>query len=373
MKRGLMQWDRELLPESELNIRQMAIKAKMAARGLKLLAIFGDNYASEDVSYLTNLNFYWAKGLLLIGLDREPVIFTELSKRVHAWIHEVCPVNEVHSSRNLGKDLGRYILDNYEVQDTINVIDKSSLRSNTLGVSTFDHLPESVRLELEKELPGWDIVEAGEILEELRLQPTPGELKRSTVAAHMAIEAVHKVASKAEDGIIFDHNVVSIIERHCRISGAQDVLVKVGSAGGESIPLGAPRGNKIKFPIAIDIKVQYLGCWARVGRIVTGNGTLGQAPSILQKMWSEIKPGITIEEAKKILCQQMSIEDNNDFVFLLPGSIVPDDNYFGLESHPSLLYKLYFLQSKNFYLPALPFACVEVYFKNAYFLQNFRY
>lgn len=59
MKRGLIQWNKNEVPEREFESRIEKIKKLMKSRGLDAVAIYGDACQSNNLSYLTNFFTDW--------------------------------------------------------------------------------------------------------------------------------------------------------------------------------------------------------------------------------------------------------------------------------------------------------------------------
>lgn len=192
----MVQDDQLFIPLAEFRDRQERATAETANRGLDALVVCSrgggtaDRYA--DVYYLAN--FYSSFPYVT---DRRP----DWSARAHAFVvlpangkpalvvdmpvkESDCPVDDVVQ----GDDV---------VRSLIGVLRHRGLQNAKVGLCGADVLPFSVAAAIRAELPGLELVEAGDILSRMRAVKSPAEiaiLRRSSALGSAAIEVMMDVA-----------------------------------------------------------------------------------------------------------------------------------------------------------------------------------
>src|SRR5207302_5199531 len=107
MRRGLMAWDDNELPQGLLMERIEGLRAVMMRGGLDSFVFYTNLVQPSAVTYLTAFTPYWSDGLLLVPKSGAPVFATALSKRVANWISSTNPVSEIVNTPKPGGAVGR--------------------------------------------------------------------------------------------------------------------------------------------------------------------------------------------------------------------------------------------------------------------------
>src|SRR5215471_4027199 len=103
MRRGLIAHSKAELPDTVLDARLARLRAAMGAAGFDALLLYTNNTRAAGVSWLTGFVPYWSEALLVVGLDREPVLIAALTQRVKRWIESTSRVGEVIHNPRIGR------------------------------------------------------------------------------------------------------------------------------------------------------------------------------------------------------------------------------------------------------------------------------
>ncbi|MBT3552447.1 MAG: hypothetical protein HOB64_01000, partial [Rhodospirillaceae bacterium] len=95
MRRGLLNWSKEELPESVFDGRVARLQGAMVDAGLGAVLVYTNFPRPAAVSYLTHFVPYWNQCLLVVLPEGAPELIVSLSKRVAGWIMETSHVGEV--------------------------------------------------------------------------------------------------------------------------------------------------------------------------------------------------------------------------------------------------------------------------------------
>src|SRR5580658_10221587 len=101
MKRGLIEWDRTLLPKAAFDSRLARVRAALAERDLPALLVYTDVWRANQARFLTNFMPYWNRSLVVIPLDAPPVLLCALSPRVYPWIKSVTVFEDIRPASKL--------------------------------------------------------------------------------------------------------------------------------------------------------------------------------------------------------------------------------------------------------------------------------
>src|ERR1700692_2934134 len=107
MRRGLMAWDGNELPQGVLMERIEGLRALMVPGGLDVFICYTNLVQPSAVTYLTGFTPYWSDGLLLVPKSGAPVFAPALSKRVANCIASTNPVSEIVNTPKPGAAVGR--------------------------------------------------------------------------------------------------------------------------------------------------------------------------------------------------------------------------------------------------------------------------
>lgn len=85
MKRGYMDWDKDLLPLSALEQRRRRLLESAEKLGAEAVIIYGDVYSADELSYYVNYAPYWCNSAAVLTRD-DLYMVTGHNNRVNPWI-----------------------------------------------------------------------------------------------------------------------------------------------------------------------------------------------------------------------------------------------------------------------------------------------
>lgn len=85
MKRGYMDWNKELLPAGVLENRRRVLMETAVKAGADAVVIYGDVYSADELSFYVNYAPYWCNSAAVITAD-EFYMVTGHNNRVNPWI-----------------------------------------------------------------------------------------------------------------------------------------------------------------------------------------------------------------------------------------------------------------------------------------------
>src|ERR1700693_5068428 len=107
MRRGLMAWGGNELPQGVLMERIEGLRAVMNRGGLAGFISYTNLVQPSAMTYLTGFTPYWSDGLLLVPKSGAPVFAPALSKRVANWVASTNPLSGVVNPPRPGGAVGR--------------------------------------------------------------------------------------------------------------------------------------------------------------------------------------------------------------------------------------------------------------------------
>ena len=218
MKRGLIAWDKTLLPPAVFEKRLARVLAALAERNLPALLVYSDVWRSNQGRFLTNFMPYWNRSLIVIPRDGSPVLLCGLSPRVYPWIKSVTIFEEIRAASKL-----------------MPAFDQLCTERGWSGIGVLD-LPK-LPLEIRSGLGDRNIVDV----------PSAGitDLDEAEFAMR------RKALELAREVPLTETPAIGELERRLRLSGAEDLILRVHPRGGE---------------YSMSIALEYCGHWVKVTR-----------------------------------------------------------------------------------------------------------
>lgn len=255
MRRGLISWSKDELPEAVLEARVAALQASMRDAGLDAVAVYTTPARTAGVSWLAGFVPYWNQGLLVVPRDSRPILVSALSNRVNDWLRRNAHVADVRNTPRIGLEAGQ-IVEALSGKGRIGVVDRP-------------HLPAVVIDDLGA--AGHAVTDATDLFAAIRSATDSAELELYARAARIAETALASVdPSEANAG-----RLVAAIDGEARRQGAEEVYpaVAVDLAGSRHlVRIEGPA--RLGATSAVRISVAYKGAWVRVTR------TLSRDPEI---------------------------------------------------------------------------------------------
>ena len=103
MRRGLIGWSKDEVPEAAMALRVTRTQEVMQREKLDAVIAYTSFARPNAVSWYTHFVPYWNDGLVVVFPTGLPMMLAAFSKRVEPWIREVARVGDVIMTPNLGK------------------------------------------------------------------------------------------------------------------------------------------------------------------------------------------------------------------------------------------------------------------------------
>jgi ectoine hydrolase len=250
MKRGLIQWNKNEVPEKEFGSRIQKTKSLMQARGVDVVAIYGDACQSNNLSYLTNFFPYADTGLFVLLLSESPRLFTTHAYRNLPWFNTITWVKDIVCTDDIGKECVKYL-------------SALNLERRRIGLINTSSFPYPIYCRLQDSL-GCGFSDLTEDFDKIRMEKTKVEMefiKRAMRITELSFERVKKIFRKGITG----YDLASEVELIARKNGAEDVLCLIQP---DSSPFGLslPTSEPFETMCSVEISVEYQGHWAKLGR-----------------------------------------------------------------------------------------------------------
>ncbi len=221
MKRGLIAWDKAMLPPEVFEERLARVRTALTERDLPALLVYTDVWRSNQGRFLTNFMPYWNRSLIVIPREGPPVLLCALSPRVYPWIKSVTIFEDIRPASKLMTTLEQLCAER---------------GWSKLGVLDLPHLPVEIRDGLR-----------GKIVD----VPSKG-ITDTDNAEHSMRRAAVVLARKALDGLEGRVFEVGRLERLLRHYGAEDLVIRVKPRGGDAY--------------SVEVAMERCGHWVKVTR-----------------------------------------------------------------------------------------------------------
>ena len=94
MKRGYMNWDKELLPVETLKKRRESITSLIRRNNMDAALIYGDVINADELIEATNYGPYWCNTVAILTASGEYCLVTGHNARVNPWLSEMTGLPE---------------------------------------------------------------------------------------------------------------------------------------------------------------------------------------------------------------------------------------------------------------------------------------
>jgi len=278
MRRGLMRWEKEELPEAALLDRVARLKTAMAGTGLDGFVLYTNLVQPSAVTFLTGFTPYWSDGLLLVPKSGAPVFATALSKRVAGWISSTNPVSEIVNTPKPGAAAGRRL---------------AADDARRVGVLELDRLPGGLYDEIVAAAPSIELVDASAIFAQMRRPIDAAERRLIERADAIAVAALAEVeAAPATDA----GAVAGRVEEHARLAGAEEAYIAVAAdLDSDRRLIRATPARPLAETFALRASIAYKGSWVRrtrtFARDPARHAAVARADDWLKAIASSIEPG----------------------------------------------------------------------------------
>jgi len=254
MRRGLMAWNREEVPEGVLRQRVARVADALRARSLHCLLAYTDLTRPAAVSALTHFVPYWSNGVLVVSPAKGATFVATLSKRVADWMHSTARFDDLVTTLDLGAGV-------------VQALPQEGGPALRIGVVDLASLPAGVAAAIRKALPAARLEEAGDLLTDALAGEEEALLAgRASAIAQAALQAAAGCAGG--DAAL----LLAAAERAARMAGAEEIQLAIAPDVRVDHRLRRVEGTAPLGDIfALQATVAYKGCWIRCGRTL-GSG-----------------------------------------------------------------------------------------------------
>lgn len=258
MRRGLIAWSKEEVPESVLDARRGRLQAAMRRERLDAMLIHTCFPRPAAVSWLTNFVPYWSEALLIVLSDGPPVMLASLSKRVHGWIREVSHMGEIVAAPHLGRGAAQVL--------GSALTGEGRRRIGVVGLSAFARTHAEPILQVYGD---GCLVDATALFAAVRQPADAAEIAlidRATSIADAALAAVPHDAATAGA-------VAAAIDHAARAAGAEECIVLIAPDLARNPTLRRVEGDEtLGARYAVQASAAYKAAWTRVARCFSRDG-----------------------------------------------------------------------------------------------------
>jgi Xaa-Pro aminopeptidase len=300
MKNGLITWDHNEVPDDEIRARIEMIQKRMRVENVDALIIFGDVNEAGGVSYFSNFAPYWFSTAMILGQTGEGLMTTAMAQRTKPWIQSNSLTQDIRFQLNYGKGCS-------------DVLKEIGLNHDRVGVVEFDLFPYTAYLDLKKEFPHVEFIDATEMVNEFRLIRSPVEISLIRKAAQIADESMEDVIKHGN--FAKECELAAEIELQTRYRRCQDVFVHVASHANGNRWLHLPTEQPLKQEVVVEVMVQYRNYWADLGRTIlpqTPEAALLRLKNLTEQTYSKaieyLKPGTVVEDILQKIREQISTD-----------------------------------------------------------------
>jgi len=250
------------IPVSEFQNRVRRMREKMASRGLDALIVYGDEYRKENLRYASNYWPIFERGAMLFGRTGEPVVLCAPEGEQVA--REMSAFPDVRLLPDflcvtVPDDID-YPLANYTSFKKLASELRAAGRLDRLGVVGIDAMSVGLYRTI-GEAFACELVDANDILFELRKTKSPNEVACIREAARIADEGM-KAIMEADIIGMTEIAACGIAEAAARREGAEQIIFTVFGSGKRTATIvGRPTRKVIEDGdmIMLALAVQYEG------------------------------------------------------------------------------------------------------------------
>lgn len=275
MKRGYMDWVKDILPEETLKARRDALARLAGEQGLEAVIVYGDVYAADELSWYCNYAPYWCNGVLVVTKGGEVTLVTGHNNRVNPWISGLTGLqqrNILPAGAKVPEKLANLLRDYFPKGGKIGVIGKYVLAPIERAV-------------MEK---GLTLVSVDEVAAE-EWRSFDVSFDAMTRKANLILkEAILEGVSASDLREASQKEVCAEIEYAARKNSAMDVYIYTSDEGNafhlpDNILKANGRWN-------VYVMMQYLGIWVSYGLTIGVKGVDQWAK--LDEICNGLKPGV---------------------------------------------------------------------------------
>ena len=218
------------IPRSEFQERIIRIQAEMEKAKLDAIAVYGDEYRKENLRYVCDFWPIFERGICVIPKCGEPVLAgapegEKYAREMSVWsgYHNVKEFACVSVPEEIDYPLASFS----SLKDILGTALQGGRR---LGLVGFFDIPAHIMERLKKAVEGVEIMDAGSIINRLRIVKSANEIACLKEAGRQACEGYKKLLEYAVDGNP-EYMAAGAAEGAARMAGAEDINFMVFGSG----------------------------------------------------------------------------------------------------------------------------------------------
>jgi hypothetical protein len=246
MRRGLMGWDKDELPQAALDERLARLRSAMERDRLDALLIYTNLVRPSAVSWLTGFTPYWIDSILLVRREGAPLLATALSKRVADWVRTTASLGEIVNTPRPGTAVGQRL---------------AAEGCRRVGILELDGFPAGHYDEITAAAPAVELVDASATFAAARRPVDAAERSLIAQADRLARAALEQVDAQTADNA---GALAGLVEKHARLGAAEEAYIAVApdlAADRRLIRMSGP--GPLGNLFAVRASIAYKGHWVR--------------------------------------------------------------------------------------------------------------
>ena len=288
IRRGPIEWDRNKLPQSELENRIALLKELAGSQGLAGVLVYGNSLKPGNLCYFTNYSCHiaWRDGFLLLPVSGEPLLLLKVPARDVPYIQNITPV-KVKACGNLGLDMLR-------------LLKEKGMGGGGLGFVGGNDVPYTVISELRSDLPVLKWIDLTPEVFGWRTVKTAVEQHLIKDCAELTVASMACIRDKAVPGRSLQA-LEAEVDYLARKMGCEDIQLLVAVNGSEAGPVSSyilKQGDYLN----IILSTQILRYWSSICRTLVVGGHIPEkeilaAKEFQKEMLKILRPGNFQKEA----------------------------------------------------------------------------
>ena len=257
MRRGLISWSKEEVPDAAMAARVTRTQELMRAQNFDAVIAYTSFARPSAVAWLTHFVPYWNDGLVVVFPQGLPLMLAAFSKRVEPWIREVSRVGDVIMTPNLGKGVVDMLKER---------IPALAAGKAKIGMIERDELPWPIAEAFDQGGLGAALVDFTAQYASLRQPADASEIG----LAQRALAIADKAFAAMPAGVKQASQLLTVIDSVARLDGAEEVHLKVAPDLASDAALQRLEGDaRLGAQHAIGVSLGYKSVWVRTMRCLS--------------------------------------------------------------------------------------------------------
>jgi Xaa-Pro aminopeptidase len=251
------------LSQGEFRARIQRLREVMSRDGTDLFIVYGDEYRRENLRYVCNYWPIFERGLLFVGMDRDPILLA--SPECEHLAHEMSAWPDIRLVREVGMS---YVPEEVEftntrfttVKDVVSEL-RGARKHLKVKICGFDAMSTVLHQRLTSMITDATIENGDPVMYGLRLIKTPAEVEMLSEAWRIC-DAGYRAVLDADIVGLTESQAAAIGEKAARDAGAEHIAFSIFCAGDRTnTVVGRPSLRVIRKDdmIMYALAVQYEG------------------------------------------------------------------------------------------------------------------